>query len=153
MVDLRKILRKNQVDRGNIVVSLYYYGINDGRRSDCTSRAIIPTGTLNKSSINCLSSILGKINLLRDGCRVRSRFQLHQRHWLLTVAIAFSPDGKTLFTSGYEKIVKHWDFETGNCLQTLTPARPDEGMIITEAIGLAEADVATLKALEALEVN
>ncbi|MEH1795995.1 MULTISPECIES: WD40 repeat domain-containing protein [unclassified Nostoc] len=103
------------------------------------------------------------------------------------MAIAFSPDGKTLFTSGYEKIVKHWDFETGNCLQTLRPARPYEGMItalpaamgyilkaeryarrgarrktifhnsrkrcITEAIGLAEADVATLKALGALEVN
>ncbi|MEH2200836.1 hypothetical protein [Nostoc sp.] len=69
------------------------------------------------------------------------------------MAIAFSPDRKTLFTSGYEKIVKHWDFETGNCLQTLRSARPDEGMIITEAIGLAEADVATLKALGALEVN
>ncbi|MEH2137255.1 hypothetical protein [Nostoc sp.] len=72
---------------------------------------------------------------------------------LLTVAIAFSLDGKTLFTSGYEKIVKYWDLETGNCLQTLRPARPDEGMIITEAIGLAEAKVATLKGLEALEVN
>ncbi|MEH2092832.1 WD40 repeat domain-containing protein [Nostoc sp.] len=69
------------------------------------------------------------------------------------MAIAFSPDGKTLFTSGYEKIVKQWDFETGNCLQTLRPARPHEGMIITEAIGLAEAEVATLKVLGALEVN
>jgi WD40 repeat protein len=74
------------------------------------------------------------------------------------LAIAFSPDGKTLFSSGYEKIVKQWDVEcwdiaTGKCRTTLRPARPDEGTIITEVKGLTEAEMSTLKALGAVEVN
>ncbi|WP_251959534.1 hypothetical protein [Nostoc commune] len=40
------------------------------------------------------------------------------------MAIAFTPDGKTLFSSGYEKIVKQWDIKTGICSEYLASDRP-----------------------------
>lgn len=47
--------------------------------------------------------------------------------------------------------MKLWDVETGECLRTFWAQRPYEGMDITGATGLTDAQKATLKALGAID--
>ncbi|MBW4472579.1 MAG: hypothetical protein KME45_19735 [Stenomitos rutilans HA7619-LM2] len=61
-------------------------------------------------------------------------------------------DDTVLFSSSVDETIRLWDLNTGNCLKTFITPRPYEGMNITGAIGLTEAEVATLKALGAIEV-
>jgi WD40 repeat protein len=35
-------------------------------------------------------------------------------------SVAFSPDGKTLVSSSYDRTVRLWDVTTGRCIRTLT---------------------------------
>jgi WD40 repeat protein len=67
------------------------------------------------------------------------------------LSVAFSPDGRTLASGSRDDTIKLWDFKTGECLKTLRANRPYEKMNITGVIGLAEATIATLKALGAVE--
>ncbi len=71
------------------------------------------------------------------------------RHGLLSVT--FSPDGGMLASGSRDDTIKVWDMKTGECLKTLRVDRPYEGMNITGVRGLAEATIATLKALGAVE--
>jgi WD40 repeat protein len=54
-----------------------------------------------------------------------------------------------LVSAGQDETIKYWSTETGKCVQTLQSPRPYEGMNFTKAIGLTEAQEATLKALGA----
>lgn len=66
-------------------------------------------------------------------------------------AIDFSPDGAMMVTGNEDGTIKLWNFHTGECIRTLRPPRPYEGMNITGATGLTDAQRETLKALGAVE--
>jgi WD40 repeat protein len=81
--------------------------------------------------------------------------QEHTR-WVLSVAFTtgerFSPDlGQVLASSSDDQTIRFWDIQTGECLKILRSERPYEGMDITGAVGLTEAQKVTLKALGAVE--
>jgi len=57
----------------------------------------------------------------------------------------------TLISGSFDERIKLWNVKTTQCLQTLRAARPYEGMSITDAVGITEAQRATLKALGAVE--
>lgn len=66
-------------------------------------------------------------------------------------AVIFLADGNTLVSGGYDERLKFWDVQTGRCLKTLIVPGPYEGMNITGATGLTDAQKTTLKALGAVE--
>ncbi len=79
--------------------------------------------------------------------------QTLQGHHSWVWSIAFSPDGQNLASGSQDETIKIWQLPTGKCLKTLRTQRPYEGMDITQAQGLTEAQRATLKALGAVEVS
>jgi WD40 repeat protein len=68
------------------------------------------------------------------------------------LSVVFSSDGKILASSSQDETIKLWDVQTSECLKTLRPPRPYEGMNITGVTGLTEAQKATLKVLGAIEL-
>jgi WD40 repeat protein len=56
-----------------------------------------------------------------------------------------------LASGSQDETVKLWDAKTGKCLKTLRADRLYEGMNITGAGGLTEAQKATLRALGTVE--
>lgn len=66
-------------------------------------------------------------------------------------AVASAPNGKLLASGSQDQTVRLWDVETGACVKTLIAARLYEGMNITGATGLTNAQITTLKALGAIE--
>jgi WD40 repeat protein len=68
-------------------------------------------------------------------------------------SIAFSPDGEWLLSGSEDETLKLWQVDTGECLQTLRPERPYEGMDITNAQGLSDAQHAALLVLGAQDLN
>jgi WD40 repeat protein len=66
-------------------------------------------------------------------------------------SVCFSADGRVLVSGSLDETIKVWDVQTGECLRTLRADRPYERMNITGATGLTPAQVATLKALGAVE--
>lgn len=65
-------------------------------------------------------------------------------------AVAWQPAGQLLASSSNDDI-RIWQVKTGKCLHVLKADRPYEGMNITGAIGLTEAQKVTLKGLGAVE--
>lgn len=65
--------------------------------------------------------------------------------------VAYSPRGGIIASGSKDQTIKLWDAETGECIKTLRAPGPYEGMNITGAIGLTEAQKVTLKALGAVE--
>lgn len=56
-----------------------------------------------------------------------------------------------LASSSEDRTIRFWEVETGKCLKILRSERPYEGMKIAGAVGLSEAQKATLFALGAIE--
>lgn len=77
--------------------------------------------------------------------------QTLQGHTNLVTSVAFSSDGQLLVSGSQDETIKLWELETGRCIKTLTADRPYEGMNITGATGLTEAQKASLRVLGAIE--
>ena len=66
-------------------------------------------------------------------------------------ASATSEPCDILLSSSFDETIRFWDAKTSRCLNTWRECRPYEGMHITSATGLTEAQRATLFALGAIE--
>lgn len=66
-------------------------------------------------------------------------------------SVCFSADGHTLVSGSLDETIRLWDVQTREWLHTLRSERPYERMNIADAKGLTAAQVATLKALGAVE--
>lgn len=84
---------------------------------------------------------------------VSSRTCLHilRGHTGRVRCVAFSPHGNRVASSGDDGIIILWDAQSGKRLKTLISGRPYEGMNITDARGLTEAQKTSLLALGAVE--
>jgi predicted NACHT family NTPase len=78
-------------------------------------------------------------------------FHCLQGHTSRVYSVVFSPDGATLASASTDGTIKLWCVKTGECLKTLINERPCERMNITGVKGLTEAEIASLKALGAVE--
>ena len=78
----------------------------------------------------CLKTLIGHANVVRS--------------------LAFNPKGDCLASASEDETIKLWDVETGECFKTLRCDRPYEGMDITGASGLTDAQKATLQVLGAI---
>jgi len=77
--------------------------------------------------------------------------QVLHSHTSWVRSVSFSPNGLVLASGSQDETVKLWDAKTGKCLKTLRADRLYEGMNITGAGGLTEAQKATLRALGTVE--
>ena len=79
--------------------------------------------------------------------------QICTGHTHLVSSVAFSPQGKTLASGSQDQTIRLWDVETGECLKVFRAKRLYEGMNITGATGLTEAQKVTLRAIGAVETD
>lgn len=71
-------------------------------------------------------------------------------HTHMVFSVLFTSDQQQVITAGWDETIKIWDANTGKCLQTLRSDRPYEGMNITEATGITDAQRLSLKTLGAI---
>lgn len=66
-------------------------------------------------------------------------------------SVSFAAEGNIITSGGMDETVRVWNVHTGTCLHTLQPPKLYEGMNISGATGLTDAERQTLKILGAVE--
>ncbi|XKI47977.1 NB-ARC domain-containing protein [Altericista sp. CCNU0014] len=121
---------------------------------------------------NCLKVFQGGVDRIRavsfspngkiiascgDDCCVRlwdvrsgECLQVLQGHTSEVWTVGFHPSGEALASGGQDETIAIWDVQTGQCLKTLRSDRLYEGMDITGATGLTEAQKIALRNLGAM---
>jgi WD40 repeat protein/DNA-binding XRE family transcriptional regulator len=77
--------------------------------------------------------------------------RVQEAHQGTVQALKVSPDGRRLASCGNDGTIRLWDLESGQALGTLRRDRPYERLNITGIRGLTQAELATLRALGAME--
>jgi WD40 repeat protein len=77
--------------------------------------------------------------------------RVQQAHQGIVHALKVSPDGKRIASCGDDGAIPIWDLERGEHLRTLRRDRPYERLTIMGIRGLTQAEIATLRALGAVE--
>ncbi len=77
--------------------------------------------------------------------------RVQQAHQGMVWALKVSPDGRRFASCGEDGAIRLWDLESGHHVQTLRHDRPYERLNITGIQGLTQAEIATLRALGAIE--
>ena len=72
-------------------------------------------------------------------------------HTTTISAFSFNPIASVLASCSEDGEIKLWNYQSGECLKTMRSDRPYEGMNIAGVKGLTKAEVATLRALGAIE--
>jgi WD40 repeat protein len=77
--------------------------------------------------------------------------RVREAHQGIAQALKVSPDGRRLASCGNDGTIRLWDLESGHALSTLRRDRPYERLTITGIQGLTQAEIATLRALGAVQ--
>ncbi|MEO1347960.1 MAG: NB-ARC domain-containing protein [Cyanobacteria bacterium J06635_15] len=127
----------------------------DVREGECISTLTGHTAAVASVAFNKAGTVLMTASLDQTirlwNLNTKQCFKIFQGHTRGIWAATFSPDNRFLASGGDDETIRLWDVETGKCLETIPLPKPYEGMNITDVQGITAAEVATLKALGAIE--